>query len=1034
MKNITRLFSPSISILLCLVLLLPTGAIAGPDETSRLREQATSLIRAGNFDEACDVYRQIVLLQPKDVDTLKDYMWALWRAKRYSETAQIARRVTELARNDVEAWNLLGRSELSAGHKEQALEAFQKSLALVPNDPELRNLVGRLHLEARNYQASIEELQEVDKNLGGRPDAYTRLGEAQFRQGLYGQAAATWSSAARRFPENLALQFQAAKSLYYDGQWDKALDKLHSIISTNPGYWPALDFLTDEAIAREDYASVTKLLESHLSEFVVEEEPRLLKLADAYDRIKDFPKCLRTANRLLNVNPTNSEALFLKAYALIELKKPNDAIKVYERILKLNPWSFRAMEGLAEVLAGQHKTVQALRIIRQARELDPTSPHLLLQEASYVYESGHPMESKHMMIDWIKENPEPAVPVLLYHGLTPLTRDALLAYSVHMTTKIFEGQIEALHKSGYTPITTEQLDGWIRWQHELPNKPIVITFDDGRLDSFRFADPVLEKYGMKATMFAIMANVERNLPGYANWGLLNQYRNTGRWEIQAHGDQAHQTVPVDFEGHRELFLANRQWKEKEKRLEEPTEWAERIASDHRSVKKKILDNLGHSPIVYAFPEGEFGQDGVPNSPDAAPLNLGMARRFFGTCFRQTHNGMNVKTQDPMLSNRIEPKQNWSGEQLVRFLIDHEPKTLMYRRLLSQAAWDERFHEAYEWFGQVRKSGASTAVLLADEARIRLSSGDLKKAEHLAQRSYEINPDPNTQRLLDAVHAQRRMVWSPTFEYMEDSKDRSAFRFNQDLELRSSGITRIQLHHGYTSAEEQNSSTITDNFGGLGIVQKLGLYHSFTGQALWHTFNEQVDSTYSAFGRLHSRWTDDFTTEVEGGRAIYETALAMNNNVIQNYGRLWLMWQDMENWTRVSGKGFAADLSDGNNRFSGEFQVSQRLLENYNIRTVYRFTYDNMNSVSTNYYSPQTLLVNQIGAEYSTDRTRPFRAYARYLPGFGSERSTKAEFVHDMEAGFTVRWQDRLEVTPAFGLTTTPTYNRRNFVLNLLYRF
>src|SRR5207244_610571 len=117
-----------------------------------------------------------------------------------------------------------------------------------------------------------------------------------------------------------------------------------------------------------------------------------------------------------------------------------------------------------------------------------------------------------MIRGWVKKNKGPVVPVLLYHGLTPFSRDPLLAYNVHMTVAAFEDQMRAIKHAGYSPITCEQLAAWYQGRGRLPNKPLLITFDDARLDSFRYGDPILAKYGLKATMFAALVNVEGSLP------------------------------------------------------------------------------------------------------------------------------------------------------------------------------------------------------------------------------------------------------------------------------------------------------------------------------------------------------------------------------------------------------------------------------------------------------------------------------------------------------------------------------------------
>ena len=64
--------------------------------------------------------------------------------------------------------------------------------------------------------------------------------------------------------------------------------------------------------------------------------------------------------------------------------------------------------------------------------------------------------------------------------------------------------LAALDAAGFHTLDAETYARFARGEDvALPSRPVLVTFDDGRLDSFRGADAVLERYGMRATMFAI---------------------------------------------------------------------------------------------------------------------------------------------------------------------------------------------------------------------------------------------------------------------------------------------------------------------------------------------------------------------------------------------------------------------------------------------------------------------------------------------------------------------------------------------------
>ena len=60
---------------------------------------------------------------------------------------------------------------------------------------------------------------------------------------------------------------------------------------------------------------------------------------------------------------------------------------------------------------------------------------------------------------------------------------------------------------------------------ELPDKPIVITFDDGYVDNYTYALPILKEYNMKATLF--MISDAANTPGFVSTEQMRQMEAGG---------------------------------------------------------------------------------------------------------------------------------------------------------------------------------------------------------------------------------------------------------------------------------------------------------------------------------------------------------------------------------------------------------------------------------------------------------------------------------------------------------------------------
>ena len=117
------------------------------------------------------------------------------------------------------------------------------------------------------------------------------------------------------------------------------------------------------------------------------------------------------------------------------------------------------------------------------------------------------------------------VAILAYHRVS----DDAEEYSV--SQQQFAEQMKFLRDQGYTAISLSEMADAFSGKKALPTKPIVITFDDGYADNYLAGLPILEQYGMKATVFVIVGSVGQ--PEYLTWEQAAQLRLRGV-EIGSH--------------------------------------------------------------------------------------------------------------------------------------------------------------------------------------------------------------------------------------------------------------------------------------------------------------------------------------------------------------------------------------------------------------------------------------------------------------------------------------------------------------------
>ena len=120
----------------------------------------------------------------------------------------------------------------------------------------------------------------------------------------------------------------------------------------------------------------------------------------------------------------------------------------------------------------------------------------------------------------------PEIPVLCYHQVRDYKpSDSKTAKDYIVPVDVFRDQMKLLADSGYQAILPGQLHEYLITGKALPDKPVLITFDDTRLDQFTAALPELDKHGFKAAFFIMTVSLGK--PGYMSKEQVKQLADEG---------------------------------------------------------------------------------------------------------------------------------------------------------------------------------------------------------------------------------------------------------------------------------------------------------------------------------------------------------------------------------------------------------------------------------------------------------------------------------------------------------------------------
>ena len=216
------------------------------------------------------------------------------------------------------------------------------------------------------------------------------------------------------------------------------------------------------------------------------------------------------------------------------------------------------------------------------------------------------------------------VPVLCYHQVREQTAaDSAGARPLICPPGMLEGHLRALTEAGMQPITSNQLVDHLELGTALPDKPVMLSFDDASGGQYTNALPILQRLGMPATFFVMTVVLDR-----PNWLSRDEVRalDAAGMAIAAHTWDHH---PVTKYGDKDWPI----------QLEKPRAQLEQI--------------VGHDVDLFAYPYGLWNTAALPHVQAAG----------YRAAFQLT--GQPPNPQRPLLTiQRVLVPSSWDNQTLL----------------------------------------------------------------------------------------------------------------------------------------------------------------------------------------------------------------------------------------------------------------------------------------------------------------------------------------------------------------------------------
>lgn len=170
------------------------------------------------------------------------------------------------------------------------------------------------------------------------------------------------------------------------------------------------------------------------------------------------------------------------------------------------------------------------------------------------------------------------VPILMYHYVSNVPPGAdHLRRDLTVTPENFRAQLQYLADAGYHPITLTDVYFHLTQGYPLPDKSVVLTFDDGYRDAYEIVFPMLLDYGFPGTFFVLATPMHQESIDYITWAQAEEMSDAGM-AIEGHGRDH-----VDLRGRSNDFLVYQ----------------------ILGIQEAIHYHTGRLPRFFAYPSGQY---------------------------------------------------------------------------------------------------------------------------------------------------------------------------------------------------------------------------------------------------------------------------------------------------------------------------------------------------------------------------------------------------------------------------------------------
>lgn len=244
------------------------------------------------------------------------------------------------------------------------------------------------------------------------------------------------------------------------------------------------------------------------------------------------------------------------------------------------------------------------------------------------------------------------LPIVMYHSVL---KDTQLSGKYVITPTQLRKDIEYLYENGYTTVSMAQVTDYVENSAPLPEKPVMLTFDDGCYNNYGYVIPILDELDAHA-VFSI---VGKYTDSYSESGAANLTYGYMRWcDVR----EAMRNEHIEFANHSYDFHNNNAGRNGSKRNkgESKDSYMAVFENDTAKMQERFKEETDFEPDIYCYPFGAY-------SPESFDILKKMGFKASFSC----NEGVNILTHDSeclYLLKRFNRPSGISSEEFFKKLL------------------------------------------------------------------------------------------------------------------------------------------------------------------------------------------------------------------------------------------------------------------------------------------------------------------------------------------------------------------------------